>query len=174
MYLFMEYFYLDANGQQQGPVNANELRKHGVTKDTLVWTPSMNAWQAAGTVPELAGLFTPAVTPPYQQPQQPYQQPQQPQQPYQQPYQKPDNLLVWSILATVLCCIPSGIVAIIQSNRVNSLWDAKDYAGAREAAKNAKTWCIVSLVLGIVVMIITMVSGFLEGFLEGFNEGYYE
>jgi uncharacterized RDD family membrane protein YckC len=62
----MSYFYLDANGQQQGPVNVNELRKYGVTKDTLVWTPGMNTWQAAGTVPQLAGMFTPIVTPPYQ------------------------------------------------------------------------------------------------------------
>jgi uncharacterized RDD family membrane protein YckC len=74
----MDYFYLDANGQQQGPVSVNELRKYGVTKDTMVWTQGMSNWQAAGTVPELAGLFPPVVTPPYQQPQQPYQQPQQP------------------------------------------------------------------------------------------------
>ena len=34
--------------------------------------------------------------------------------------QKPDNNLVWAILATVLCCLPFGIVAIIKSTQVDS------------------------------------------------------
>ena len=78
---------------------------------------------------------------------------------------KPDNFLVWSILATVLCCVPSGIVAIIYSSRVNNLWDVKDYAGAANAAKNAKTWCFISLGLGFVVFVIAFITGFL-GALE--------
>ena len=150
------YYYLDRNNQQQGPVEANELPKNGVTKNTKVWKQGMNEWQTAGSIPEIAGIFPPTTTPP------PFAgshtPPPQPQSTIQQT-QKPDNLLVWSILATVLCCIPSGVVAIIQSNRVNTCWNAGDYAGAQEAAKNAKTWCFVSLGLGVVAFIIAFIVG---------------
>jgi hypothetical protein len=51
------YYYLNGQNEQIGPVQANELLKHGVTKDTLVWKEGMNNWLAAGTIPELSGLF---------------------------------------------------------------------------------------------------------------------
>jgi uncharacterized integral membrane protein len=153
----MDYFYLDASGQQQGPVNANELRKHGVTKDTLVWTPSMNAWQAAGTVPQLAELFTPAVTPPYQQP--PYQQPQQPYQQPQpsQPGSMPSTYLWQAIGVTILCCLFFGIPAIVNASKVERLFLSGDYAGAEKASANAKMWVIVSIITGIIGTIIYVI-----------------
>lgn len=64
--------------------------------------------------------------------------------------------MVWSILTTVLCCLPLGIVAIVYSNKVDNLWYAKDYAGAVEAAKNAKTFCFISLGVGLVFSVIYM------------------
>jgi hypothetical protein len=152
----MDYFYMDGNYQQQGPVPANELPKKGVTRNTRVWKRGMSDWQTAGSVPELAGIFPPFASRPATPPPPPYQTANVPQM------QKPDNLLVWSILATVLCCLPTGIVAIIYSNKVNNLWDTRDYAGAQEAANTAKTWCFVSLGLGIVAIVIGFISGFIE------------
>ena len=78
------------------------------------------------------------------------------------PPPKPDSFMVWSILATALCCVPTGIVAIIQSNKVNALWNDRDYDGAQEAANKAKTWCWISLALGIVAGIIAIFSGILD------------
>lgn len=40
----------------------------------------------------------------------------------------PQNNLVLAILATVLCCLPGGIYAIIQANKVNTLWAQGDQA----------------------------------------------
>lgn len=74
---------------------------------------------------------------------------------------KPDNLLVWSILSTVLCCIPLGIVAILQSNKVDTLWAAGDHAGAQEAAKQAKLFCLIALGCGVVGYIIAFVVSFI-------------
>lgn len=70
---------------------------------------------------------------------------------------KPDNLLVWSILATVLCCWPLGIPAILNSAKVDKLWYSGDRAGAYEAAKKAKTFCFISLGLGILTYIIYII-----------------
>ncbi len=161
------YYYIE-NNQQQGPVSLNELKAR-INPDTMIWTEGMANWAPARTVPEVMQALTPPTPQPqYQQPpyqQQPYQQPQY-QPPYQQPQyrqpqyqppygeQRPDNYLVWSILSLVLCCWPAGIVAVIFSSQVNSKWERGDYEGARRAANNAKTWTIVSAVLGVVMGII--------------------
>lgn len=72
---------------------------------------------------------------------------------------KPDNLLVWSILSTVLCCVPLGIVAIIFSNKVDTLWAQGDYAGAEDAAKKAKLFCFIALGVGLVFDFICFILG---------------
>lgn len=55
-----------------------------------------------------------------------------------QPTTPPDNNLVWAILCTVLCCLPLGIVAIIKSSNVNTLWAQGNYEAAQKAADDAK------------------------------------
>lgn len=63
----------------------------------------------------------------------------------------PQNYLVWAILATILCCLPLGIVSIVFAAQVNSKWQTGDYAGARLASKNARLWALIALIAGIVV-----------------------
>lgn len=63
---------------------------------------------------------------------------------------KPDNYLAWSILATIFCCLPFGIVAIVKSSQVDSLWTTGNYDAARKAADEAQTWCIIAAVCGAV------------------------
>ena len=43
---------------------------------------------------------------------------------------KPDNNLVWGILATVLCCLPFGIVSIVKASKVDGLWNSGQFAAA--------------------------------------------
>jgi hypothetical protein len=62
--------------------------------------------------------------------------------------------LVWSILATIFCCLPGGIVAIIYSAMVSGKLAANDYAGALKASKNAKLWCWLSFGIGLALQII--------------------
>ncbi len=74
------------------------------------------------------------------------------------PVQKrPENYLVWGVLATVLCCLPFGIVSIVKANSVNKLFDAGDYIGAERASQSAKTWAIVAAVCGIIVWIVYLI-----------------
>lgn len=102
-------------------------------------------------------------------PVQPETQPQdeQPmaQQPEPQPVQqtpmgaKPNSYLALSILATLLCCLPFGIPAIIFSAKVDSYWNAGRYQEAQDASRKAKTWMLVSAILGalIVIAYITLI-----------------
>jgi hypothetical protein len=69
------------------------------------------------------------------------------------------NYLVWSILTTLFCCLPAGIVSIVFAAQVNSKLAAGDYAGAMQASKNAKIWAIVSAVAGVAVFIPLVLLG---------------
>jgi uncharacterized membrane protein YvbJ len=69
------------------------------------------------------------------------------------------NYLVFAILATVLCCLPTGIAAIVYAAQVNSKLQAGDLAGAQAASKNAKMWCWVSFGVGLAVGLLYALVG---------------
>jgi hypothetical protein len=64
------------------------------------------------------------------------------------------NYLVFAILATVFCCLPAGIPAIVFAAQVNGKLQAGDVAGAQIASKNAKMWSLISLGLGLGAIVI--------------------
>jgi hypothetical protein len=66
------------------------------------------------------------------------------------------NYLVFAILATVFCCLPTGIPAIIYAAQVNSKLQAGDYAGAQAASSNAKLWCWISFGLGLASIAVSI------------------
>lgn len=70
--------------------------------------------------------------------------------PYFPPPPVVPNYLVHSLLATLCCCLPFGIVALIYSVQVNSKIAAGDEAGAQAASASAKTWVIVAVIAGVV------------------------
>lgn len=84
---------------------------------------------------------------------------QEPAAPEPQPVQqqpvgpKPKNFLALSILATIFCCLPFGIPAIIYSAQVDSHWNGGRYQEARDASRKAKTWMLVSVILGALIVI---------------------
>ena len=56
------------------------------------------------------------------------------------------NYLVWSILATLFCCLPLGIVSIVYASQVDGRRLSGDIAGARELSHKAKMWAIYSAI----------------------------
>ena len=60
-------------------------------------------------------------------------------------------------MSTVLCCLPFGIVAIIQSTKVDSAWSAGDNEGAERAAKEARKWTFIAAGTGLAVMVIYLI-----------------
>ena len=69
---------------------------------------------------------------------------------------KPDNYLVWSILMTVFCCLPLGIVALIKSTAVDSAYASGNYELANQNSQEAKKWNIISLIVGGVSYLLTI------------------
>lgn len=66
----------------------------------------------------------------------------------------PDNHLVKSILTMLFCCLPFGIVALINATKVESLWASGQKEQAQKAAADADKWANVALICGIVGIII--------------------
>lgn len=55
-------YYIAENGQPAGPFDYDDLVKHGLTVNSLVWNDSLVGWTKAGEVPELDKLLTGGVT----------------------------------------------------------------------------------------------------------------
>jgi len=85
-------------------------------------------------------------------------------------------------MASMLACcclplgLPTGIVAIVMANKVNTLFDNGDAAGALDASGKAKMWSIVTTVLGALFAILVILSFVLqatgvinEDFMEDFR-----
>ena len=66
---------------------------------------------------------------------------------------KPNSYLALSILATIFCCLPFGIPAIVFAAKVDRHWNAGRYLEAQDASRKAKTWMLVSAILGLVGVI---------------------
>ena len=74
------------------------------------------------------------------------------------------NHLVWAILATIFCCLPTGIVSIIYSAKVNSAVLAGDIEEAKRLSNNAKTWAWVSLGIGVGILFVFIILPILSYF----------
>lgn len=73
------------------------------------------------------------------------------------------NYLVQSILVTLFCCVPFGIVSIVYAAQVNGKLAGGDYVGAVESSKKAKMWCWVSFGIGLGWIVIWLFFGILGG-----------
>lgn len=75
----------------------------------------------------------------------------------------PKNWLVESILVTLFCCLPLGIVGIINAANVNTKWTAGDYEGAEHSAAEAKKWTKIGFIIGIVVIVAYVIFVLVAG-----------
>lgn len=60
-----------------------------------------------------------------------------------------DNYLGLAIFSTICCCLPTGIVAIVNAAQVNGKLASGDIEGARECSNSARGFSIASVVLGL-------------------------
>lgn len=75
----------------------------------------------------------------------------------------PKNWLVESILVTIFCCLPLGIVGIVNAANVNARWAAGDVEGAEKASAEAKKWTKIGFIIGIVVIALYFILALTTG-----------
>jgi ABC-type Fe3+-siderophore transport system permease subunit len=79
------------------------------------------------------------------------------------------NYLWQSIVVTLCCCLPLGVVGIIFAAQVNSKLAQGDIAGARDASQKAKMFTMIGFVVGLIgILIWFALSGMTM--LQAFNE----
>lgn len=88
-------------------------------------------------------------------PQPPMPQPPMPQPPVAPEAEAPTNL-VWAVIATVMCCQITGVIAIVYGAMTSSANSAGNYEKARRYSDIAQIWVIVSIVLGLIYMPIAL------------------
>lgn len=77
------------------------------------------------------------------------------------------NYLIQSILVTLCCCMPFGIVAIVYSAQVNGKIAAGDIPGAMASSRNAKMWAWVSFGVGVLLGVISIGISVVDGLGKG-------
>lgn len=80
----------------------------------------------------------------------------------------PKTWLVESILVTLFCCLPFGIIGIINASKVESRFYAGDYSVAEQASRDARKWTMLGLWIGLAVSILYIISVFVLGINDAF------
>lgn len=140
-----QYYYLNSANQQCGPIEPTAFAACGLTPDTMVWSEGMNDWTRISDIPELMRYLAPPVPVPGYAPGS-YSQ--------NAPFSKPDSNLVWAILSTILCCIPTGVYAIICASKVDGLWNQGFFDEAKRMSRQAWVWSLVGAGVNVVFMIV--------------------
>lgn len=163
-------YYLSIDGKQEGPFTFEELKNYPLTTKTQVWTAE-SGWSNACDVEELVELLPSSESGIKRgNPTAPYSNP--PAQPSYggrldpmsgtQVRIPPKNWLVESILVTLFCCLPLGIVGIINAVKVNDMVQMGNYDLAEKYSNDAKKWInwgvIISLGIIFIYFIIAMIA----------------
>lgn len=80
--------------------------------------------------------------------------------------------LILSIISTLCCCLPFGVVGIVFSAKINSAMLAGNLEEAQNNAKMARVWIIVSFAIGLLTWLIYMVL-IVTGAVSGSAYYYY-
>jgi hypothetical protein len=75
----------------------------------------------------------------------------------------PKSWLLESILVTVLCCLPLGIVGIVNATKVESRFYAGDIAGANQASADAGKWTKIALIVAAIFWVCYLLFFFFLG-----------
>jgi len=78
-------------------------------------------------------------------------------QPAADPPRKISNTLIKSIIATVCCCVPFGVVGIIYAAKADAFLRQGDLAAAADACKKADLWSTLAIGVGLTVNVLTTV-----------------
>ena len=165
-------YWVNIDGIQSGPISRDELANIDFNPEvTYVWHEELDDWQRIDHLSEFADIVAAkqkaaaesaehseesesSVTPP-PVPQPPMPQPPMPQPPVAPEAEAPTNL-VWAVIATVMCCQITGVIAIVYGAMTSSANSAGNYEKARRYSDIAQIWVMVSIVLGLIYMPIAL------------------
>lgn len=134
-------FYILINNVKQGPFTVEELANKSITPNTMVWTIGFPDWKPAKQVAELSNLLSNLP----------------PEPPVENTNTMPKTWLVESILVTIFCCLPFGIIGIINATKIETLYYNGQYKQALNHSKLAKKWTLWGFFSMLVFWILYLV-----------------
>lgn len=136
------YKIIGADGKEYGPISQQQIKQWlaegRLNMQSRVLPEGTTEWKTLGEIPELATIAPPpsaAGTGFNPLP----------------PSSDIPNYLWQSIVVTLCCCLPFGIVAIVYAAQVKSKAGVGDYTGAQEASNKAKMWCWIGFGVGLLI-----------------------
>lgn len=117
-------FYVLINNTKQGPFSMEELANKDITVNTKVWAVGFSNWKSAKEVPELSGILSSLP----------------PEPPIINTL--PKTWLVESILITCICCLPFGIMGIVNATKIETLYSNGQYEQALYRSSQARKWVL--------------------------------
>lgn len=185
----MQYWAVIDN-ERKGPMTLDDLTKLNLAPDTLVWREGLAEWIPAKDLCELSTIFANSDTPEPPEieneatvagPAQP-QYTTQPAEPQNTQWNQcgnnnpkpqgvwnsfdsqgrpcPPTYLVLSIIVLACCCQIFGIIALVYSTQVKSLYQMGDYDKSYNYSRKAFWWSIAGLALGVVASIVYVIIQF--------------
>lgn len=135
------YKIIGADGKEYGPITLAQLKQWvaegRLNQQSKVLPDGATDWTTVAQLPELANAMPP-LTPP----------------PNTMAGADVPSYLWQSIVITLCCCLPFGIVAIVYAAQVKTKLSVGDFAGAQESSSKAKMWCWIGLIVGIITNVI--------------------
>ncbi|MEE1206609.1 MAG: CD225/dispanin family protein [Muribaculaceae bacterium] len=158
--------YVFRNGEKSGPFTLEQLAQSSITPDTLVWYQGLAQWEPAGTSALTAHIFHNPANPPVPPVMSPNAGPQNACGPQYAPGSpmpaepmppRPSTYMALSIIVTILCCLPFGIIGIVMSSKVDSAYNQGDYNEALRCSCQARNWCIAGIASSCAVYVLYFV-----------------
>lgn len=177
----MQWYY-SSEGNQHGPVSQGELssliQSGAVRPSDLVWQEGMAEWQPVASIaafssappplpdfpghpagaPPLPATFTPGGNP--------FAPPLASIHPSQMAHVP--NYMWQSIVATLICCLPFGIPAIVYASKVEPFLRQGNVRAAQEASAKAKMWCNIAAGVGFIVVLLWALVGGMSNSSRGY------
>lgn len=158
------YYFLDSDGEVKGPMPLAYFKVNKINPHSLVWHGGLPQWVEAHTVPSIRkyqdsealksfstkrGIVdlakeiknTPEMRTLTEKERENVRHPM------------PKTWMFESILITIFCCLPTGIVSLIYSSRVTTYWKKGFYGEAFEASWKAAFWVKLTVVISIILWI---------------------
>jgi hypothetical protein len=152
----VHYYYTDGK-ERFGPFSIEELKEKPITPQTLVWKEGLPDWVPANTLADLNTIF-----------------PETPEEIVTASNKQtvhslsvaPKNWLIESVLVTIFCCLPIGIVGIILALLVDTLWKEGHKEAAERLSLEAGKWVKYGIIFGVIALVLYMLlmsAGILTG-----------
>lgn len=161
----MLYYFIDSDGITQGPVTLNHFKENHINGHSWVWHEGLPQWVEAHTVPSLRSYMRSDLPISFstkkgivdfgkERIKTPNAAILTQSEMDQLRSRIPKSWLIESILVTVFCCVPFGIVGIVYASRVATYWRKGFFAESLGAAKVAAFWVKLSVSITILIWVI--------------------